>query len=595
MRLISVIFAGLISLSAFGQDLNTALKLTKSEQYEDAEQTFKALLEKEPANGNVYFYYGEALLKDYTADTFSTTLKEIADRAEILFQKGIQVDSLNALNYIGMGSVILMRTSDTLKADKYFNRAESFIPKKKKSCTPVHAVILMKMGNAQMYGHVNRYYKAIAFLNRAKEIDPLNPDIFLTAGDVYIKNNDGTNSLSNYNKALQLDPKSPLPKIKIGNIYMRVPNLTAARPYFEEARQIDSTFAPVYRELGELYTMAGRYDLAKQNFARFLELSGNNIPAKVRYGYSLFKSKDYAGALSIIEEVLAVDKSRNYLNRLAAYCAFDKKPSDPEKALKYMEEFFKNTRPDEVLMRDYTYYGRILYKLAEPHSLGQVKAFDQFKQAYQYDSNDLGLINEIASDYYYSRWYEQAIEWYNKKIEKGKPDIYDHMFVGKSYYQLNQFLKADSVFTAVANMQPDFIQAYLYSARSWAGMDPNNELGLAKPKFELMITKIGTDTTRYSKELEEAYSYMGSYYLFQKKPDYVAAIGWFRRIYTLDPKNKQWQIKALKSMALAAYKQKSYTDARDYYVQVQKLEPNDPDAPKAIKDLTKAIEAAKNQ
>ena len=188
---------------------------------------------------------------------------------------------------------------------------------KKKEYTPQKAVILTKLAAAQLYGKINSFKKAIGYLNRAKIINPADPNIYLTLGDVYIKQNDASNALFNYNQALNKDPKSPLPKIKIGNIYMRVPNLNAARPYFEEAQQIDSTFAPVYRSLGELWTMAGRHDLAKQYYYKYMQLSGNTTPAKVRYGNSLFRSKDYAGALEVIEEVLKVDNSRNYLNRIA--------------------------------------------------------------------------------------------------------------------------------------------------------------------------------------------------------------------------------------------------------------------------------------
>ena len=102
----------------------------------------------------------------------------------------------------------------------------------------------------------------------------------MALGEVYIRMNDASNALFNYNQALNKDPKSPRPKIRIGNIYMRVPNLNAARPYFEEAKEIDSTFAPVYRSLGELYTLAGRYDLAKENYRKFVADVGKYYPCK---------------------------------------------------------------------------------------------------------------------------------------------------------------------------------------------------------------------------------------------------------------------------------------------------------------------------
>lgn len=591
MKPLFVLLSCLFSLSSFGQDLAAALKLANSEQYEEAEKVFQDLLTKDPANGDVYYYYGETYLKDYLADTFSNSLEEYARKAQQLFQTGIEKAPANVLNQVGMGAVTLMLTSDTTKAIPYFAKADLTIPTKKKMFTPQAAVVCTKLAAAQLYGKVNRFKKAIAYLNQAKVINPADPNIYLTLGDVYIKQNDASNALFNYNQALNKDPKSPLPKIKIGNIYMRVPNLTAARPYFEEAREIDSSFAPVFRSLGELYTMAGRYDLAKVNYKKFLEMSGNNTPAKVRYGNSLFRAKDYAGALEVIKEVLQVDKSRNYLNRLAAYSAYDKKPSDTESGLKYMEEFFKNAPADGIIARDYAYYGRLLYKAAKNDSLMQNKAFEQLKKAYALDPSDGALLSEMASDYYYSRRYQNAIETFELKAAKGLAGKGDPMLIGKSYYQLKNWSKSDSVFSSIISNNPDEVQAYVYLARTYSNLDLTSELGLAAPKFLALIEKASSDSVKYKQELYEAFSYMG-YFNLQKK-EYEPAKIWYNRLFNLDGKNKDWQIRALSSLALISYKEKNYVEAREFYQKLIVLDPNNADFKQAIKDLDKVIAAQK--
>lgn len=580
-------------LSAFDQELNAALKLAASEQYENAGIAFENLLKKEPTKGDVYYYYGETIINDYLSDTLSNSLKDMANKAKDLFQKGIQQDPTNELNDVGLGAISLLVSSDTIAADKYFSKVEASFPVKQKLLSPRDARYLTELGKSQLLGKRNRYKKALAYLNKAKEIDPNNPSIYLALGDVYIRQNAGTNALASYNKSLSIDPTSPLPKIKIAEIYMRVPNLNVARPYLDEARGIDSTFAPVYRQLGELYTMAGQFNLSKTNFRKFLELSGNNTPAKIQYAKALFRSRDYATALTTIEEVLAVDKSRNYLNRLAGYSCFEKRPPELEKGRLYMETFFKNAKPEDIIPRDYLYYSRILYKVAKNDSVTIAKAFDAYSKAYSLDTSNTGLISEIASNYYYSRLYKKAIVWLNIKNKKGISDKDDLMLIGKSYYQLADFHKADSIFNKVTVVQPDNMQAYVYIARTASSMDPTSELGLAQPKFELLIEKIGTETTKYAKELQEAYTYLG-YYNLQKK-DYATAKTWYKKLFDLDPANKQWQIQSLKSQALIAYKEKNYVEARDFYTEIKKLDPNDLDSAKAIQDLTKAITAAQKK
>jgi tetratricopeptide (TPR) repeat protein len=128
-------------------------------------------------------------------------------------------------------------------------------------------------------------------------------------------------------------------------------------------------------------------------------------------------------------------------------------------------------------------------------------------------------------------------------------------------------------------------------------MDPSSEQGLAAPKFENLISQVnqlsqsGGETDKYKQELFEAYSYMGYYNL--QKGEYDASRGWYDKLLNLDPKNKDWQIKALQSMALINYKEKNYVSARDNYYKILAIDPGKADAQQAVKDLTKVINATK--
>ena len=57
-----ILLVGLFGLSAGytkGQDLNTAISLTRSEQYDKAQVMLEQLIQKEPANSKNYFHLGE--------------------------------------------------------------------------------------------------------------------------------------------------------------------------------------------------------------------------------------------------------------------------------------------------------------------------------------------------------------------------------------------------------------------------------------------------------------------------------------------------------------------------------------------------------
>ena len=70
--------------------------------------------------------------------------------------------------------------------------------------------------------------------------------------------------------------------MKIGNIYVKGRALQAAIPYFENAIELNANYAPAYRELGQLYLLAQRFDQSKENFKKYLDLTAGNIPAKTK-------------------------------------------------------------------------------------------------------------------------------------------------------------------------------------------------------------------------------------------------------------------------------------------------------------------------
>lgn len=580
----------LITGTINAQDLNSALKLTLSERYEDANNVYQSLLKSDSNNADVYFYYGENILKNYLSDTLSATLKETTLSARELFTKGIKADSTNKINLIGLGIVTLMETNDTIAADKYFNRVDGF-PKNKKKYTEKHITLLIKLATGQLYAKHPRFKKAIAFLEKAEEAAPNNPKVPDAKGDIFMSQNDASNAIKNYNRAEYLDPKSPVYKVKIGTIYMGARNLTDARPIFEQAKEIDSTYAPIYAALGQMYSLSGYFKLSKDNYKRFLDLSGNNIPAKIKYANSLFRAKDLGEAFTVITEILQIDNSRNYLNRIAGYSAYDKKPADYNASLKYMELFFAKATPDKIIQKDYMYYGNTLLKLKQDTT--QIdKGLLTLKKAFDMDTTKHELFNNIINNAYAYKRFDIASNLLVEKDKSGKATNSDLFTLGKVYYQLKKFGKADTIFGKLTQSDPGNIQAYLWQANSVTNLDPESKQGLAKPFYEQVVSKAQSDTVKNVKELIDAYSYLGSFYLFNAKPvDYNNAVKAFNKIITLDPNNKSNVIKGYISLALVASKKKDYVWCRDIYKKLTILDPSNADFKQGLQSYEKQVKA----
>ena len=181
------------SMMASGQDLQSAKSFTRSERFEEAENLYKSVIQKEPANSDAFFYYGQSTIKQYLADTFSVSKTEALHNATEIFKKGLVVDSNNVLNLIGLGMVELLKNGDTTKADYYFNRANSKVPAKAVKCLDKDVNLLIKLGNAQILGKNKRFAKGLEFLEKAKVASTdkktglgKNSDVFLTIGDIYL-------------------------------------------------------------------------------------------------------------------------------------------------------------------------------------------------------------------------------------------------------------------------------------------------------------------------------------------------------------------------------------------------------------------------
>lgn len=528
------------SLSA--QDLNSAIRLTENEQFGKAKEVLELLIQKEPAKGDNYYYLGESYLKSYFSDSANIDLKEMTDKAKKAFQGGITVDSLNPLNYVGFGKIALY-FGDNNTAATFFLKAESLIPSKKsKIIMPVERqlAVYQKIAEAYLKSPNGDTAQVFPYLIKAEKLDKKNPETYLLRGDAYLfLINDGSNAITNYKRAQDLDPNSARAKQRLGQLWARAKRPMDALEYYKAALEIDSTFAPAYRELAELYRLAAQYDNAQKMYKKFLDLNKDNIAAKVRYASFLYLSKYYAETVVQAQDVLAQDKSYNFLNRLAGYSSFE--TGNYEQGLNYMQEFFANTKPEKILPSDYLYNGRILSKLGKD-SL----AIFEFEKAYNLEPDNSEVFGDLIISFNKMKKYSETAKVYERKIKALEtPSYTDYVNLGKAYYQAQDWNRADTSFVKVIELKPDYITAYLWRARVYANKDPETKEGLAKPFYESIIELAAADSVKYSKELLESYKYEAYYYF----------------------KNKKW------------------CDSMEYWLKVEAIDPTDEQARSAIKDL----------
>jgi tetratricopeptide (TPR) repeat protein len=540
-----VILLGLLAFMLCGglavsQDLNSAIHLTRSEQFSFAERQYKALLDKSPNNGDIYFYFANNYLARFFADSTIIPYKEMADSANMLFQRGVQAEPTNPINFVGLMELSLMQ-KDFLRANELRDKAISLMPSKQNKTivmTPERqALIWIKMADAFVKSRDNDTAQIFGNLRKAEKLDPKNYEQYIVKGDAYILFlNDGSKAISNYNMASAMNPESPTAKLRIGQLWMKARQYQMALNYYQDVVKIDSTFAPAYRELGFLLSKAGRNEEAKKNFKKFLELSAGNIGSRLQYINTLMELQDYGEALNEVLTVLNTDKSNNDLNRALAYSYFE--TGQYEKGLAAIEQFINNSPDEKRRALDYAYWGRLLSKTKHDSLAGVM-----LMKAYDMDTSKTDLVSEAALAFNKVKNYPRAVELYQMKISLKKASPMDYYNLGKTYYNLQDFKMADSMLAIFNEQQPTYIQGFVWRARASSKLDPDSKLGTAKPVYEAILEKTASDTLKYQKERIESLYYLTFYY-FQVysdgkvKEDGLKAIEYGERIVAIDPNDE---------------------------------------------------------
>ena len=175
-------------------------------------------------------------------------------------RKGVSANPNDPLNYIGLAKVAFY-LDDEKTATEMRAKARSFLLpykniKKIVPPAPEYAFTLAKIAESYIKDDKVDTSLGTSTYQGSIKIDNKNRDVYLIAGDIYILVNDGSKAISYYNQAQFADPQSPTANMKIGNIYVKGRALQAAIPYYEQAIELNANYAPAYRELGQLYSLA---------------------------------------------------------------------------------------------------------------------------------------------------------------------------------------------------------------------------------------------------------------------------------------------------------------------------------------------------
>ncbi|MEO8733316.1 MAG: tetratricopeptide repeat protein, partial [Flavobacteriales bacterium] len=527
--------------------LSDAIKLTDKEQFEKATVAFKQSIAASPKSGEAWFYLGE----NYFAN-------EQSDSAAVAYRKGIEVQPDFPLNYAGVGK-ILHEKGDVSGAQAQFAKASEIAEAKANKFSKAQiAATYREEAEGFLAGKSPDYASAMALIQKSIDLYPKDPEVYILKGDALFDQNprDGTAPLENYKKAMELDALNAKPVARKAFMYYRANNFPSSIEEYTNAITLDPGFAPAYRGRAEAYFKMREFDKATADMKQYLDLNSGSTSARVRNAQFLFLVKKYDESLTEIQALEDAGVKNMVLKRLKAYDQTEK--GEFGAADTTLQQYFAEQPEDKVISLDYEYYGKIYQGLAKQLAANITLAVDSnrttgmsgnmakttatkerggdssmvslnvmpydslaaemYLKAAHMDPAKSYLLLEAAKAFTDAKAYSKAVAAMQEKINAGQPEVNDWYYLGAMANRAGMFQTADSAWAQYTSKQPDIYQGYLYRARSKAGMDTAEvKSWLALPYYQDVIRKMKPEEQDSHKaDLEEAYNYMGLYYLYNK-------------------------------------------------------------------------------
>ena len=518
-----VLFALLLSNTMKAQTLEEGKKFMYYERYQSAKNVFQKLVEVAPVNLEAVYWLGISVM---AAADYST--KSLADAKEI-YRKALEANSNSALLIAAMGNVEL-REGKSQDARNRFETALSLSQNK-------DLLVLTAVGMANS-DFDNKYADPAYGIEKLKIATNLKkfkePSVFIYMGDAYKKMLDGGNAQISYQSALNIDPKYARALYRIGKIYQTQGSGQEEiyLKYFNEAIEKDPAYAPVYKNLSDLY-----YNIEVTKSAQYLDkylASTDDDPkncyyrASMKYAQGLFKE-----AITLADQCIAGSGSPYpKLYGIQGY-AFNRL-GDSISARKAFENYISKADQSQIGSGDYATYANVLFKLPGNDSLAGVY-IDKAVQLDTLESSKVAYLKTTALYFENQKNYKIAADWYAKiatlKKDPTKTDLY---YAGFNYFRSGNYTTSIEVFNQYSKKFPEDVFSYYMIGKSYWAIDTTMELGLANPAFQKAVEVGQADKVKNKNQLIGSYKYFVAYYANIKK-DKVAAMAYCDSVLVVDP------------------------------------------------------------
>lgn len=497
-----------ISSHLFGQSLEEGVKLYKYNRFASAKAVLEPLAATTPL-ANYYLGLCELGLEN-------------KESAKSIFQKYPD----DAANTAGLARVMILENKIP-EANSMLTKVAS--KAKKKDFLP-----LQYAADAITYTEGGDPNMAIDWYKKAMEVQRTG-DLHLGIGDAYRKiQGGGGNAMNNYEYAEEFAETKSAANYKMGNLWYSAKNYDSALVKYAKASSLDDQNPLPYNDLANAYYKINKFNIAKENIEKYLKLSDNSIDDQVNYANILYLSKDYAGAIQKMTELINKGAERPYMYRVLGFSQFELK--DYGNALQNMDKLFAKQDPKKIIPQDYMYYGKIL--MTDTNKAGQAATYFDKGIALDTASDKAPVYRGVAETYKDAQKYTEAAKWYKKVVDGNTPSIeaLDYWWCGVMYYYAKDYVNAEPMLTLMSQKYPDEPSSYYWLARTTVNSkDKDYKNGAATTYFKKWLGMVNDDPAKKN-DLIKAYTYLSlSSFNMKNKAD---ATMYNEKLLALDPTNE---------------------------------------------------------
>lgn len=528
-RSLSLFFTAIVLTSvAAAQTLEDGKKFMYYERFKSAKEVFEKLVAAKPSDADAAYWLGQAYLG----------LEDVAS-AKKTYQTAMASNATAPMLLAGMGQIQLIE-GDATGARNNFEMAVN--NSKSKDIDVLHAVgranVNTKAGDAG-YG-IMQMMKATT-LKGFKDAN-----LWITIADGHMKNVNGGEAVLALKNALLINPNLAAAKYKEGVIYETQKNREFFLPAYEAAVAMDPAYSPAQYALYRYWYFR---DVAKaegylNNFIAGIDPDPQNDYYKIDLKYA---SQKFAEAVSMSDALIAkvgVDVIKPRIYRLKAYSYY--KLGDMANAKTAVDEFFKKSKAEDIVPKDYELLGDIM--AGTPGS--EAQSYSYYEKAMEVDTSAENKASYLqkAVDFAKKQKDKKATAYwlakqYNTKKSPNNVDLYN---LGRAYFDagsdgdFNYYRSADSVFAIYESKYPDQAFGPYWRARSNWSIDTAMTNGMANPHFEkfIQVATTSKDSVSFRPQIKIAYKYFIGYNIFVTK-DYKKAIEFCDKVIALDPEDKE--------------------------------------------------------